>query len=300
MELRHLRYFRAVAELLNFSRAAEQLRVAQPALSRQIRALEDELGARLLDRNRVRVQLTDAGRVFYAHVCKVLAEVDMAVTAVKDTVRGTGGRLIVSNDWRMAIHLIPETVAKFRRHYPGVEVELVDLPIAQQLAGVRAGRAHLCFQPRDSIPDRGDLATLPILRTAFGLVVARTHRFARRPSIRLAELRDETFVRVIDHQTRDHNTYITKMCRTAGFTPIFGAQKASSLDGLLAAIGAGFGVSLLPNFICPPSHPLVCFVPTDCPEVELCAVWLRSEESLLLRRYLDILRAHVATAGLKA
>jgi DNA-binding transcriptional LysR family regulator len=166
------------------------------------------------------------------------------------------------------------------------------------LAGVRTGRAHLCFLPRDSVPGRGDLATLPILRTAFGLVVSRTHRLSHQRSIRLADLANETFIRVGDRHTKDHSAYIVKMCRDAGFTPIFGDQKASSFEGLMATIGAGFGVTLLPHFVCPPSHPLVNFVPTDCPEIELCAVWLRSEESLLLRHYLDILRAQVVAAPL--
>ncbi|MDD3180954.1 MAG: LysR substrate-binding domain-containing protein [Opitutaceae bacterium] len=292
MELRHLRYFQAVAEALNFSRAAEKLRVAQPALSRQIQGLEHELGVRLFDRNRVRVQLTDAGRTFYTHVCKVLAQVDIAVASVRDTTRGVGGRLIISNDWRLAIHLILETIAEFRQIYPGVDVELVDLPITQQLAAVRAGRVHLCFQPREVVPARGDLAALPILHTTFVLVVSRSHRLARRRSIGLAELRDETFIGItVSHsKAKSHNTYIVKMCRTAGFAPIFGPQKASSLESLLAAISAGFGITLLPDFICPPAHPLLSFVPTDCPETELCAVWMRSEESLLLRQYLDILR----------
>ena len=80
MELRHLRYFHAVATTLNFSRAAESLRVAQPALSRQVKALEAELGVQLFERNRVRVQITDAGRLFLTHVEKVLAQVDMAVS----------------------------------------------------------------------------------------------------------------------------------------------------------------------------------------------------------------------------
>src|SRR5574343_1678507 len=101
MELRHLRYFKAVAELLNFSRAAEQLRVTQPALSRQIRALEEELGATLLDRNHARVLLTDAGRAYYTHTCKILAQVDMAAEAVKEVNEGSGGELIVCNDWHL-------------------------------------------------------------------------------------------------------------------------------------------------------------------------------------------------------
>ncbi len=290
MELRHLRYFKAVAELLNFTRAAESLRVAQPALSRQVRNLEDELGVRLLDRNRVHVQLTDAGRTFYAHASKVLAQVDLAVASVRDTTRGVGGRLLISNDWRLSIHVIPETVAAFRKLYPGVEVELVDLPLSQQLATLRAGRAHLCFQPRESIPARGDFATLPILHTRIGLITARTHPLARRRSVRLADLRDQTFIRLTEDHNHDHHAYLVKMCRTAGFSPIIGTQQASSLEALLAHVGSGFGVTLLPDFVCPPAHPLVSTVRTDCPEVELCAVWLRTETSLLLAHYLEILR----------
>ena len=85
MELRHLRYFKAVAELLNFSRAAESQRVAQPALSRQIRALEEELGTPLLERKHG-VQLTDAGRVFYSHTCKILAQVEIATASAGETI----------------------------------------------------------------------------------------------------------------------------------------------------------------------------------------------------------------------
>jgi DNA-binding transcriptional LysR family regulator len=110
-------------------------------------------------------------------------------------------------------------------------------------------------------------------------------------------LANETFIRVSDRHTKDHNTYIVKMCRNAGFTPIFSDQKVGSLEGLMASVGAGFGVTLLPDFICPPAHPLLSFVPTDCPKIELCAVWLRSEESLLLRHYLDIMRAQVMAAS---
>ena len=116
MELRHLRYFKAVAELLNFSRAAEQMRVAQPALSRQIRALEDELGTRLLDRHRG-VRLTDAGRTFYTQTCKILAQVDIAIAAVREPPDRTGGELIVCNDWRISGHFLPAAVSEFHRQF---------------------------------------------------------------------------------------------------------------------------------------------------------------------------------------
>ena len=155
MELRHLRYFQAVAELLNFSRAAERLHVAQPSLSLQIRDLEAELGTQLFDRNRVHVQLTDAGRTFYAHTSKILAQISVAVASVHDTTTGVGGELILCNDWRLSTDLVPATIAEFRAQHPRVEVQLIDLPVHKQLAALRAHRAHLGFLPREEVVTRG-------------------------------------------------------------------------------------------------------------------------------------------------
>jgi DNA-binding transcriptional LysR family regulator len=291
MELRHLRYFHAVAGTLNFTRAAEQLRVAQPALSRQIRDLEQELGTRLFDRNRVRVQLTDAGRTLSAHVEKILAEVDMAVESVRATQRGTGGKLMICNDWRLALHLIPETIVEFRARHPGVEVALTDLPIQEQIAALRAGRAHVCFQHLESVPARADFDSMPVVRAGIRLVVSRHHRLARRPSARLADLRNETFIQPIGGNVEQYTTFAVQTCRLAGFAPIFLPQEISSLEAMFALIGAGFGVAIAPDFVCPPGHPLVHYLSSDCEPVEVHAVWLRSETSTLLRDYLEILRA---------
>lgn len=180
MELRHLRYFKAVAEQLNFTRAAESLHVAQPALSRQIRDLETELGVRLLDRNRVRVQLTDAGRTLYSHTCKILAQVDLAVGSVQDTTKGTGGELILCNDWRLAISVVPTAIAEFRTQFPRVEVILQDVLFHRQLAALRAQRAHLGFLPREDVVSRPDLDFLPLVRVEMLVGVGPGHRLVKR------------------------------------------------------------------------------------------------------------------------
>lgn len=172
MELRHLRYFKAVAELLNFSRAAEKLRVAQPALSRQVRNLEDELGVRLLDRNRVRVQLTDAGRTFYTHTCKVLAQVDMAVASVQEAVAGIGGEFIICNDWRLSNRFVLGAIAEFRMRYPRVEVTLNDLHIHEQVTALRTRQAHLGFVIAREFAADDELETLGILTSELMVVVA--------------------------------------------------------------------------------------------------------------------------------
>lgn len=292
VELRHLRYFQAVAELLNFSRAAERMHVAQPALSRQIRDLESEIGARLFDRNRVRVQLTDAGRTFYSHACKVLAQVDLAVASVRETTRGTGGDLLLCNDWRLAINLIPATIAEFRRRYPRVEVVLQDVLLHQQLAILRAHRAHLGFLPRDEVAGREDLDFLSVARLELLAVVGSSHRLAPRRSVRIAELRDEKWLRLSGERSDGYNAFILQTCRSAGFTPRF-HDAASTVEAMATVVASGYGVCLLPNNFSVQQRTMLRFLPTDCPAVELCAVWSRAESSLLLQQYLEILRRHV-------
>ncbi len=292
MELRHLRYFQAVAELLNFSRAAERLHVAQPALSRQIRDLENEIGARLFDRNRVRVQLTDAGRTLYSHAEKILAQVELAVASVHETNRGAGGELIICNDWRLAINLIPATIAEYRARYPQVGVVLQEVLLHRQLATLRSHRAHLGFMPRDEVVARGDLDFLPVARLEILVAVGPDHRLASRRAVRIAELRDERWLRITGDRGEGYNAFVNQVCRLAGFTPSFHGD-VTSLETLETVVASGFGLCLLPDILTVNQRPMLRFLKTDCASVELCAVWPRTESSVLLRQYLDILRRHL-------
>lgn len=292
MELRHLRYFHAVAEHLNFSRASEQLRVAQPALSRQILDLEGEIGARLFDRNRVRVQLTDAGRTFYEHVSKVLAQVDLAVQSVQDASRGAAGRLTICNDWRLSINLIPQSIAEFRARYPRVEVVLKELRMSDQLSALHSRRAHVGFLLRDEFVPRGDLDSLTLLRSEMCLVVGANHRLTHRRTVRIGDLREDVWIRLNSDRADGYRTYVTQTCRLAGFTPCFAPQPAASIETMLTLIASGFGVGLLPLFLRPANQPALRFLHSDCGPIELCAVWPRTESSQLLRQYLEILRRH--------
>lgn len=302
MELRHLRYFKAVAELLNFSRAAEQLRVAQPALSRQIRHLEDELGVRLLDRNRVRVQLTDAGRTFYSHTCKVLAQVDMAVASVREAVAGISGEFIICNDWRLSNRFILGAIAEFRAQYPRVNVTLQDLHIHEQLTALRNRRAHLGFVIAREFAPNDDLESLSLLTSEFVLAVGAQHRLAGAEQVRIANLADETWVVVGAKETPGFREFLTQICRLSGFTPTFAASPTKTLEGILARVATGYGVSLIPAFLADvlPVNPLVRLLPCDCPPIELRAVWHPAEASKLLQQFLEILRRHVELKTLPA
>jgi DNA-binding transcriptional LysR family regulator len=296
MELRHLRYFKAVAEQLNFSRAAEQMHVAQPALSRQIQALEEELGTRLLDRNRVRVQLTDAGRSFYAHSCKILAQVDMAVATVREVTAGQGGELIICNDWRIASQFVPETLRTFKARYPHAEVVLRDLRNHEQLAALRAHRAHLGFVVQGGLIPPHDLASLFVSKSELLAVIPSGHPLAARRSIRLAELAEETWVGLDEKEAPGYRSYLAQICRLAGFTPHLGPS-TSSIEGLLGRVASGYGIALAPDAVVQNRSPLLRFLPTDCAPLEFHAVWHRQEKSVLLQEYLEILRAQVARTG---
>lgn len=297
MELRHLRYFKAIAELLNFSRAAEQLRVAQPSLSRQIKDLEEELGVRLLDRNRVRVQLTDAGRTFYTHTCKILAQVDIAVASVQDAVAGASGEFIICNDWRLTHDFILGAIADFRVCYPRVDVTLRDLHIHEQLAALRSRQAHLGFVIARELPLDEDLDSLSLLTSEFVVALNVNHRLAHAERLRIADLADETWVITGAKESPGIREFVTQVCRLSGFTPTF-APPTQNLPSMLARVATGYGVCLLPVFLTSrmPSTPLVRHIPCDCPPIELRAAWHRGEDSKLLQQFLAILRRRVAAA----
>src|SRR6185312_833806 len=140
MELRHLRYFAAVAEELHFGRAAKRLLVAQPALSQQIKQLEDELGVQLLERNRRRVTLTDPCRAFLEAVKDILARTEAAVLAAQLAGRGQAGSLIVGFNSGALADMLPASVGAFRREFAGVEVVLREMTTAEQAAALRERR----------------------------------------------------------------------------------------------------------------------------------------------------------------
>src|SRR5262245_21644149 len=145
MELRHLRYFVGVAQELNFTRAARKLRVAQPALSRQIRQLEDEVGVPLLERNRRGVHLTDSGRAFLAEAQSLLEQSEQAIRVAQATRQGAKGPLNLGYVWGLFHSLVPAAVERFRRQNPDVAVNLFDLTATQQAEALVQGTLDAGF-----------------------------------------------------------------------------------------------------------------------------------------------------------
>ena len=298
MELRHLRYFCAVAETLNFSRAAERLRVAQSALSRQIRDLERELGVQLFVRTTTSVRLTDAGRHFQPAVEKLLVQLSIAITGAQEIANGRGGDFNVASDWRFLIHVIPETVRKFRLLYPKVSVDFTDRQSAEQIDALRAGKIHLGFVPDLALGAHEDLGLMHIYTGDLMAVLPSSHRFASRESLLLRELADEKWVRLEEKEDDFARTFMLQICRPAGFAPKMG-RKSASIAGALALVAAGEGITLLPPLLIPSSYGGVSVVPTDCPPIKLYAVWLKNATSPLVEHFTKILSAETGALTTK-
>ncbi|HWA26574.1 MAG TPA: LysR family transcriptional regulator [Lacunisphaera sp.] len=295
MELRQLRYFKAVAELLNFSRAAEQLHVAQSALSRQIQALEHDVGTKLLDRDRSRVSLTDAGQAFHASVGKLLLQVDIAVTEAQQIARGASGRLVVCTDWRLDAHIVSVAVDEFRRMHPRVEIALQGTAPKEQIALIRSGQAHLGFIAREFIGKKSELHFLSIQRVYVNAILPSRHRFARRSTVRLADLAKETWVKSDEKDAAPFTAYFIQQCRLSGFKPRIG-MTAENLDALFGYVASGYGITAAPDHLRPRHGLALCCVRTDCPPIEFGAFWRSSNQSPLLEHFLNLLRQQVTTA----
>jgi DNA-binding transcriptional LysR family regulator len=243
MELFQLRYFVATARLLHFTRAAEQLYIAQPSLSLQIARLEAELGAPLFYRRGRRVSLTDAGEALLPLAERVLEAEAEARRAVQQVAGLERGRLSLCALPALDQHLLPPWLARFRREYPGVEIRVREQRPARAVArAVQEGKADLGFV---HLPCEGEgLAMQPLLEDELALVVPEAHPLLRGESVRLEDLSAEEFVWVHEAQDRDHPLYAA--CLKAGFAPRIVCESGSA-QGVLALVAAGLGIALLPR-----------------------------------------------------
>jgi DNA-binding transcriptional LysR family regulator len=246
MELRHLRYFLAVAEELNFTRAAKRLNIAQPPLTQQIKALEAEIGVTLFDRTGYRVELTDAGRSFVPQVARILADVRNAVLIAKRAAAGEVGHVRVGFTESASFNpLVTAAFRNFRTAYPEVEVSLEESPTTVLAAALREGRIDAAF-------------VRPPLRTAEGItlhmideeemVVALSsgHPLAPRKDLETKDLADETFVLYPRAERPGLADTVIAACEKAGFTPKV-KQYTPQLSSTINLVAASLGVSIVPR-----------------------------------------------------
>lgn len=290
MELRHLRYFVAVAEALNFTRAATKLHLAQPSLTRQIRNLEDELGVRLLNRTKSHVALTEEGRSFLADARRVLALADESVLAVQRLSRGETGQLNIGYFASFNFELLPRSLQAFRENFPHTAMNLFDMSPAEQFRALEARKIDVAFvglRPRQS---SADLAweSVGVHKTVVALPVR--HPLSRRNHIPLAALKTMFFVGMSEKTHPGFRDWLNETCRAAGFTPRI-LQDADLEPALMTFVSEGFGVTIAREQLKSLPHPGVALRPLSPPvKTEFYIAWNRENESRALLRYIDVLK----------
>jgi DNA-binding transcriptional LysR family regulator len=249
MELRHLRYFVAVAEELHFGRAARRLGIAQPPLSQQIRKLEEELGAPLFVRASRRVQLTDIGRTFLDEARATLAASERAMRVAKRAIAGDLGRLHFGYVASAVMHAPFTTLMRrFRESHPDVDLVLDAMPTAQQVNALRERRIDAAFLRPPIEGDATDLTVLPMVREGFVAVLPAGHRLATRKTLDLGDLGGEPFV--FFERARAPGLYdlIMRLLSRAGVEPVV-RHEVNPMQTVAGLVAAGFGISVMPASI---------------------------------------------------
>lgn len=246
MELRHLRYFVAVAEALNFTHAASKLRVAQPALSRQIHDLEDELQTTLFERRRTGVLLTRAGRIFLPRARTILNQARDAANEARTAGGVISGRLTLGYPSGIHLNHLAPVLDKFRRNHPNVEFDFIhDLPNAQ-LRALRELKIDIGFI---TLPARLDGFEYRIVwQVPLKVVLPARHPLARRRSFELADLKNEDFVFCTRDSRPEFHDEFHRQCANAGFRPRIAREVGGYPSNMLGLVSVGVGVSVLPHF----------------------------------------------------
>ena len=287
MELRHLRYFIGVAEEENVSRAALKLHVSQPALSRQIRDLEEELGFLLLERSAKSVRLTEAGRAFLTEARAVLQRTEDAVKAARAIATGVRGELHVGYAPSLTARILPPTLRAFQAELPNVRVRLHDLSTEEMLAGLREGKLQIAFVVRLTPALLRGLRFEELARDSICLAVGPKHPLAGRRSVSLAEVAREPLITYSRKDYPDAHENLAAMFAAIKSKPRI-AEEHDSVSSLIAAVEAGNGVAIAPQSLACTAGPrlkLIPFSPAPAPLI-IGAAWSKDGLTAAAERFL--------------
>ena len=294
MELRHLRYFVAVAENLNFTKAAEKLHLAQPSLTRQIHNLEEEIGVRLLNRSKSQVALTEEGRSFLVDARRVLALATESVQAVQRLSRGETGQLNIAYSSNFNFELLPETLGAFRLAFPHVSLNLFDMTPAEQFRALEARKIDLGFVGLRPPESTGGLQWESIARHRAVVVLPVKHPLARKRRVNLGALRTMFFVGMSEETHPGFRDWLNETCQSAGFTPRI-LQDAELEPALMTFVAEGLGVTLAREHSKTLPHPGVAIRPLSPPvKTDYYIAWNRDNDSRALQQYIEIVKCLTA------
>lgn len=290
MELRHLRYFVAVAEELHFGRAANRLHIAQPALSQQIRKLEEELNVKLFFRSKRRVELTHAGRVFLVEAQQILSRAERAAQAAKRADRGEIGPLALACGAVAIYTLLPLVLPAYRARFPGTDIRIRECLMTEGVEALEDGSADvgLLFPYFHSEMLKHET----VLRVPLVAVLPKSHPLAQADRISLKQLAKDPFILFAHRQGSGFYERVVGVCQKAGFVPKV-IEGVEHFRTMLVMVAAGYGVSLVPRLPEGTAGREVAYARLREPyaTVEICMAWRATESSPLVAAFLDATRA---------
>jgi DNA-binding transcriptional LysR family regulator len=286
VELRHLRYFVAVAEELHFGRAAQRLHIVQPALSKQISLLERELGVRLLERTKRHVQLTHAGVAFLEDARKTIAQAEQAVEHAHLAGRGERGVLRIGFIAPAVYNLLPRTLRAYRTRFPGVRLRLSEVSNRSAIDGVANEHLDIAFV-RLPIEDDRRLCRVTVSEEPVIIALPIGHALAEQVDVELRSLAEESFVMISRAQEPALYDHYVAWCLESGFSP----RVVHEVDRTHVAVGlvaGGLGAAFVPTCARAMAHPGVAYRPLrePAPRLAMGALWHSGGGSSVLAGFL--------------
>jgi DNA-binding transcriptional LysR family regulator len=292
MELRHLRYFVAVAEELNFTRAAKRLGIHQPPLSLQIRQLENEIGTPLLVRHARGVELTNAGKLMLEDARVILKQVEQAKIGVRRRARGETGHLNIGSSGGTYFHLlIPKIIREYRTHYPNVVLFPQASNTALLIAQLRAGQIDIAFI-RTPIGESEGLRLELLVDEPNVMVVPTGHPLSRSTSVPLRAFAKENFVLYPRELNPDNYDSIISAFKNEGFSPKL-SQEAPQIVSVIPMVAAGLGVSIVPRSMNRILTDAVVYLPIDgnAPRALIALAYRQHDRSPAVQNFVAVARA---------
>lgn len=291
MELRHLRYFVAVAEEENVSRAARKLHVSQPGISRQIRDLEDGIGFQLFERSAKSLRLTEAGRIFLVEARAVLQHADEAVKKARAVSGGTNGEINVGYAPSLTVQILPSALRKFQEQFPNVRMVLHDLSTGEMLAQLGEKKLQVALTVRPSPKMLRGLKFEELARYEMCVAVAPKHPLAKAKFVSLAQVAREPLIAYNRKDYPEYHVMLEKLFAPVG-RKLHIAGEHDSVTSLIAAVESGRGFALVPGCVACmvgerlkllPLHPAL-------PPIPVVAIWREESETKLVKSFIAVAR----------
>ena len=294
MELRHLRYFVAVAESLNMRQAATRLHLSQPPLTRQIHDPEEEVGTKLFVRSQKGMHLTESGQTFLRDARSILSQSQRAVQVARAASRGQAGHLDIAYSVAVFDPILLSAIRLFRQLFPLVELGLREQLHHQQVQELIDRRIDLGYVGIRFPELESDLAFECVRKSACLVALPPKHPLAKRRRLALAELAGEDFVPIRQTAPAFH-TQIVSLCRSAGSTPQFAPTDADGALSQLGLVSAGFGIALVPETFRQILPVEVEFRPLQpaIPAFDFYIAWHRDNQSTVLHAFLEVLKKQI-------